>query len=135
RPCDPVNMRTTPQLVCYRLRDDRRARTSTAAPSWFYPTLVPTPELACHPHVVSQPPSRDVATLRPAAQVVGWIHQPTPPGWSDPTPRLREHRSATADREEDDRHYVVHNITLIMLGSPLCCDVGEMAHEYCVLRI
>src|SRR5580693_439347 len=123
-------MRTTPQLVCYCLRDDRRARTSTAAPSWFYPTLVPTPELACHPHVVSQPPSRDVATLRPAAQVVGWIHRPTPPGWSDPTPRLCEHRSATADREEDDHSYVVHNIIVIMLGCPLCCDVGEMAHEY-----
>src|ERR1700719_4942680 len=78
-------MRTTPQLVRCLPRDDRRARKSTAVPFWSYPTLVPTPELVCHPRVVSRPPSRDVAT----------------------PPRLREHRSATDDREASG-----HNISI-----------------------
>src|SRR6266481_9810660 len=98
RPCDPVNTRTTPQPVCCLPRDDRHERKSTAAPFWFCPTLGPTPELACHPRAVSPRPSRDVATPPPAARAAGWIHRPTPPWWSDPTQRLREHRSVTDDR-------------------------------------
>jgi hypothetical protein len=31
---------------------------------------------------------------------MGWMPRPTPPGWSDPTPRRNERRSATDDREE-----------------------------------
>jgi hypothetical protein len=56
RPCDPVNTRTTRQLVCCFLRDDRRARTSTAAPFLVLPNPGATPELACHPRVVPSQP-------------------------------------------------------------------------------
>ena len=85
------------------VRDDRRARKSIAAPFWFCPTLVPTPELACHPRVVFPRPSRGAATPPPVARAAGWIRQPTPPGLSDPTPRLCEQRSATDDTEASDR--------------------------------
>src|ERR1700692_1772853 len=91
-------MRTTPQLVRCLPRDDRRARKSTAVPFWSYPTLVPTPELACHPRVVSRPPSRDVATLPPVGQAADWFRRPTPTELNAPTPRLGEQRSATDDR-------------------------------------
>jgi hypothetical protein len=73
------------------------ARTSTAARFWSCPTLVPAPEPECHPRVVSQPPSRDVAALPPAAPAAHSIHLPTPPGWNDPTAHRNAHRFVTDD--------------------------------------
>jgi hypothetical protein len=95
------------------------------------PTLGPTPELACHPRVVSPQPSRGATTLRPVARAAGWIRRPTPPRLSDPTPRLGEHRSAIDDREAQ---YFDTSACARSPGPAIPRSIGRLGVSACAMR-
>ena len=69
RPCDLASKRTIRPEAFGLPKVGRRARRSTAGPSWSFPVLAPIPELVCHRRAASRRSSRVAAAFPPAAQV------------------------------------------------------------------
>src|SRR5262249_32655914 len=101
--CDLACSRTTPQGVSGLPPADHPARKSTTVQSWSSPVQVPAPELGCHPHATSLPPSRAAAALRPAASAAGCNRPPIPPAWSARAALPRAHRSLIGGTAAGDR--------------------------------
>src|SRR5579863_720343 len=99
--CDPVSRQTTPPAQPCRPQDDRRAHTSTSAPSWSSHFPAPAPVLECRPRAPCQLPSHSHAALLPTVRLIGCWLLPNPPSSSVPVPPLDGHRSATGDTAAD----------------------------------
>src|SRR5215468_4938644 len=101
RLCGPVSRQTTRPAQPRRPQDDRRAHTSTSAPSWSCHCPAPALALACHPRAACQLPSRSHAALLLTARLIGCLLLPNPPASSALVPPLDGHRSATGDTAAD----------------------------------